>query len=53
MEDATASSRNDEISLLDLALVMAENWRTLVFLPLAAGLLALGIGFLIPRPTRP
>jgi uncharacterized protein involved in exopolysaccharide biosynthesis len=40
----------DEISLLDLALVLAENWRTLVFAPLAAGLVALGIAFLIP-PT--
>jgi tyrosine-protein kinase Etk/Wzc len=38
------------LSLLDLALVVAENWRALVFVPLAAGLIALGISFLI-RPT--
>jgi uncharacterized protein involved in exopolysaccharide biosynthesis len=41
---------DDEISLLDIALVLAENWKTLVFVPLAAGLVALGISFLIP-PT--
>jgi uncharacterized protein involved in exopolysaccharide biosynthesis len=41
---------DDEISLLDVALVLAENWRTLVLVPLAAGLIALGISFLIP-PT--
>ena len=53
MEDTPAApgtQDDDEISLLDLALVLAENWRTLVFVPLAAGLLALGISFLIP-PT--
>ena len=52
MEEASASAaaRDDEISLLDLTLVLAENWRTLVLVPLAAGLLALGISFLIP-PT--
>lgn len=52
MEEASATDagRDDEISLLDLALVLAENWRTLVFLPLVAGLIALGISFLIP-PT--
>jgi uncharacterized protein involved in exopolysaccharide biosynthesis len=41
---------NDEISFLDIALVLAENWKTLVFVPLAAGLVALGYSFLIP-PT--
>jgi uncharacterized protein involved in exopolysaccharide biosynthesis len=41
---------DDEISLLDIALVLAENWKTLVVVPLAAGLIALGISFLIP-PT--
>lgn len=39
-----------EISLLDLAIVLAENLRLLVLGPLAAGLLALGYGFSIP-PT--
>lgn len=42
--------QHDEISLLDLALVLAENIKLLVFVPLAAGLIALGVGFLTP-PT--
>ncbi len=41
---------DDEISLLDLLLVVAENVRLLVFGPLLAGLAALGIAFIIP-PT--
>jgi uncharacterized protein involved in exopolysaccharide biosynthesis len=40
----------DEVSLLDLALVLAENLRILIVVPLAAGVAALGISFLIP-PT--
>lgn len=40
----------DEISLLDLLLVVAENARLLVFGPILAGLAALGIAFVIP-PT--
>ena len=40
----------DSISLLDLALVAAENLRLLVLGPLAAGLVALGISFAI-APT--
>jgi uncharacterized protein involved in exopolysaccharide biosynthesis len=47
---APARPDDDEISLLDVALVLAENWRTLVLVPLGAGLLALGISFLI-QPT--
>lgn len=39
-----------EISLLDLALVLAENIWVLVLAPLAAGLVALGMAFQIP-PT--
>ena len=51
-EEKTAlrDTGSDEIDVLDLALVLAENWRSLVFLPLVAGLAALGISFLIP-PT--
>jgi tyrosine-protein kinase Etk/Wzc len=41
---------DDEISLLDLLQVVAENLRLLVLAPLAAGLLALGISFAI-APT--
>ena len=40
----------DEISLLDLALVLAEHWKLLIFGPLLAGLAALGIAFVVP-PT--
>jgi uncharacterized protein involved in exopolysaccharide biosynthesis len=39
-----------EITLLDLALVLAENLKLLIVAPLAVGLAALGISFLIP-PT--
>jgi len=41
---------DDEINLLDLLQVVADNLRLLVLAPLAAGLLALGIAFVIP-PT--
>ena len=41
---------DEEISLLDIALVLAENLRLLVLGPLAVGLAALGISFAIP-PT--
>ena len=41
---------DDEISLLDLLLVVAENARLLIFGPILAGLAALGIAFVIP-PT--
>ena len=40
----------DEISLLDVGVVIAENLRLLVFGPLLVGLIALGITFLI-APT--
>lgn len=43
-------SEGDEISLLDLLQVVAENLRLLVLGPLVVGLLALGITFVIP-PT--
>ena len=41
---------NDEISLLDLLQVVLDNLKLLILVPLAAGLLALGITFLTP-PT--
>lgn len=41
---------DDEISLLDLLQVIVDNLRLLVLGPLAVGILALGISFLIP-PT--
>ena len=45
-----AFEEEDEISLLDLLQVVADNLRLLVIWPLAAGLLALAISFLI-KPT--
>ena len=45
-----ADADDDEISLLDLLQVVVENLRLLVLGPLAAGLVALGITYLIP-PT--
>jgi uncharacterized protein involved in exopolysaccharide biosynthesis len=47
---ASIHSEDDEISLLDLLQVIADNLRLLVLGPLAAGLLALGYTFTIP-PT--
>ena len=43
-------NEDEEISLLDLLLVVAENLRLLVLGPLVVGLAALGISFMIP-PT--
>lgn len=45
-----AGVAEDEISLLDLALALAEHWKLLIFGPLLAGLTALSIAFVIP-PT--
>lgn len=42
-------SDEDEISLLDLLLVLVENLWLLILGPLAVGLSALGISFLIPE----
>lgn len=41
---------DDEISLLELLIPLAQNWRLLVLGPLAAGVLALGYSFTI-KPT--
>lgn len=51
-QDARVDQFDDEgeISLLDLWRTVAANWRILVAGPLLAGLLALGVTFLIP-PT--
>ena len=40
---------NDEISLLDLALTVAENLRLLITGPIAAGLITSGISSLLPK----
>jgi uncharacterized protein involved in exopolysaccharide biosynthesis len=45
---AVAAADSGKISVLDLVLVIAENWRTLVIVPPLAGLLALLISFAFP-----
>ena len=40
---------DDEISLLDLALTVAENLRLLIIGPIAAGLIALGVSSFLPK----
>ncbi len=49
-DETTPLPPDDEISLLDLLLVVAENARLLVFGPLLAGLVGLGYAFTI-TPT--
>ncbi len=41
--------QDDEISLLDLALTVAENLRLLIIGPIAAGLIALGVSSFLPK----
>ena len=43
---------DDEISLLDLALTVAENLRLLIIGPIAAGLIALGVSSTLPKTFR-
>lgn len=50
MTDTINTEDDDEISLLDLLQVVADNLRLLILGPLVAGLLALGYTFTIP-PT--
>jgi len=50
MNEELNPQAEDEISLLDLATVIVENLKLLILGPLAAGILALGISFLI-TPT--
>ena len=50
MNEELNPQAEDEISLLDLATVIVENLKLLILGPLVAGLLALGISFLI-TPT--
>ncbi len=50
MQNDTMMPIEDEISLLDLLQVIVENLKLLVLGPLAAGIVALGISFLI-APT--
>jgi LPS O-antigen subunit length determinant protein (WzzB/FepE family) len=44
-----AFEQDDEISLLDILVTLAESWKLLVFGPLIAGVLAGGLSFLWPK----
>lgn len=49
MTDTPNHPEEDEISLLDLLVTLAESWKLLVFGPLLAGALAGGLSFLWPK----
>lgn len=49
IEQTIAPYEDDEISLLDILVTMAESWKLLVFGPLIAGVLAGGLSFLWPK----
>lgn len=48
-EQTIPTYESDEISMLDILLVLAESWKLLVFGPLIAGVLAGGLSFLSPK----
>jgi uncharacterized protein involved in exopolysaccharide biosynthesis len=48
-EQTIPAYEDDEISLLDILVTLAESWKLLVFGPLIAGLLAGGLSFLWPK----
>lgn len=48
MKPTSENTDNDEISLIDLLQVILDNLKLLVLVPLAAGLVALSITYLIP-----
>ncbi len=48
-EQAIQTYEDDEISLLDILVTLAESWRLLVFGPVIAGVLAGGLSFLWPK----
>ena len=45
----TSITPDDEIDLLDLLVVIAENLKLLIFAPILIGLTALGISFYLPK----
>lgn len=49
MIDTPQHPEEDEISLLDLLVTLAESWKLLVFGPLLAGILAGGLSFFWPK----
>jgi len=44
-----AFEHDDEISLLDILVTLAESWKLLVFCPLVVGVLAGALSFLWPN----
>jgi uncharacterized protein involved in exopolysaccharide biosynthesis len=46
MDDET---QDDDLGMLDLALPLVQQWKLLVLGPLLAGLVALGISFMLPK----
>lgn len=48
-EQPIQTHEDDEISLLDILVTLAESWKLLVFGPLVAGMLAGGLSFLWPK----
>lgn len=47
--DSTIIVEVDDISLLDLLIVVAENLKLLILGPVVVGLLALGVGYALPQ----
>lgn len=47
---SVSTYEDDEISLLDLLVTITDNLKLLILGPMAAGLIALGVGFVVP-PT--
>jgi uncharacterized protein involved in exopolysaccharide biosynthesis len=48
-EQVAHNDEDDEISLLDILVTLAESWKLLVFGPLIAAVLAGGLSFLSPK----
>ncbi len=48
-EQTNPAYEDDEISLLDILVILAESWKLLVFGPLIAGVLAGGLSLLLPK----
>ena len=48
-DTASYPPQPEEISLLDIFVTLAENFKLLFFVPLLAGLLALGLSFALPK----
>jgi capsular polysaccharide biosynthesis protein len=49
MTEQTIPAYDDEISLLDILVTLAESWRLLVLGPLVVGVIAGGLSFLWPK----